>query len=47
VGRGEGRLLENGDGGPSPVATPVFDGATVEDVDSALLQWMEQNPIRR
>jgi DNA-directed RNA polymerase subunit beta len=35
---------ENGDGGPSPVATPVFDGATVEDVDSALLEWMDRNP---
>jgi DNA-directed RNA polymerase subunit beta len=39
-----GVFSENGNGGPSPVATPVFDGATVEDVDSALLQWMEQNP---
>ncbi len=39
-----GVFSENGDGGPSPVATPVFDGATVEDVDTALLTWMEQNP---
>ncbi len=25
------------------VATPVFDGATVEDVDHALVQWQEEN----
>src|SRR5205085_10247185 len=24
---------------PTPVATPVFDGATVEDVDEALAAW--------
>ena len=28
---------------PTPVATPVFDGATVEDVDEALVAWAEQN----
>ncbi len=28
---------------PTPVATPVFDGATVEDVDEALVDWAEQN----
>ena len=28
---------------PTPVATPVFDGATVEDVDRGLVMWMEQN----
>ena len=28
---------------PTPVATPVFDGATVEDVDDALVAWSEQN----
>jgi DNA-directed RNA polymerase subunit beta len=39
-----GVFSENGNGGPSPVATPVFDGATVEDVDDALLEWVEQNP---
>src|SRR5713226_2040914 len=39
-----GVFNENGNGGPSPVATPVFDGATVEDVDNALLDWMEKNP---
>src|SRR5205085_1152766 len=34
---------------PTPVATPVFDGATVEDVDDALAQWAESQdggPIR-
>src|SRR6266536_825254 len=28
---------------PTPVATPVFDGATVEDVDNALLDWAKAN----
>ena len=28
---------------PTPVATPVFDGATVEDVDDALVSWSEKN----
>jgi DNA-directed RNA polymerase subunit beta len=28
---------------PTPVATPVFDGATVEDVDDALALWSETN----
>jgi DNA-directed RNA polymerase subunit beta len=28
---------------PTPVSTPVFDGATVEDVDNALVTWTEQN----
>ena len=36
---------ENGKAdGPTPVASPVFDGATPEDVDDALLAWVEQNP---
>jgi len=39
-----GVFAENGDGGPSPVATPVFDGATVEDVDNALVEWSKLNP---
>ncbi|HZR90823.1 MAG TPA: DNA-directed RNA polymerase subunit beta [Gaiellaceae bacterium] len=30
--------------GPTPVATPVFDGATPEDVDNALIEWTKQNP---
>src|SRR4029079_8208174 len=29
---------------PTPIATPVFDGASVEDVDEALVAWTEQNP---
>ncbi len=29
---------------PTPVATPVFDGATPEDVDAALVEWTTQNP---
>jgi DNA-directed RNA polymerase subunit beta len=28
---------------PTPLATPVFDGATVEDVDHALLKWASDN----
>jgi DNA-directed RNA polymerase subunit beta len=31
------------DGGRVFVATPVFDGATVEDVDEALVKWQEQH----
>jgi DNA-directed RNA polymerase subunit beta len=34
----------NGDGAPTPIATPVFDGATEKDVDEALIMWTEQNP---
>src|SRR5207247_11065635 len=29
---------------PTPVASPVFDGASVEDVDNALIEWTKQNP---
>jgi DNA-directed RNA polymerase subunit beta len=29
---------------PTPIATPVFDGATVADVDKALVDWVSQNP---
>ncbi|HZC29288.1 MAG TPA: hypothetical protein VE269_06075, partial [Gaiellaceae bacterium] len=29
---------------PHPVATPVFDGATEEDVDEALVRWVNDNP---
>jgi DNA-directed RNA polymerase subunit beta len=28
---------------PTPVATPVFDGATVVDVDEALAKWADDN----
>jgi DNA-directed RNA polymerase subunit beta len=30
--------------GPTPIATPVFDGATEKDVDEALIKWTELNP---
>jgi DNA-directed RNA polymerase subunit beta len=33
-------------GGRVPIATSVFDGATVEDVDEALVQWQEENAER-
>jgi len=49
-----GVFAENGDGpgpnqrlnlpNPTPVATPVFDGATEEEVDEALMRWTEENP---
>ncbi len=32
-----------GNGGRVNVATPVFDGASVEDVDNALVQWQKEN----
>src|SRR6476660_1903864 len=35
-----------GNGGRVNVATPVFDGATVEDVDNALVQWQDENADR-
>jgi DNA-directed RNA polymerase subunit beta len=28
---------------PTPIATPVFDGATLVDVDKALVDWTKQN----
>jgi DNA-directed RNA polymerase subunit beta len=37
------RQILNG-GNPSPVATPVFDGATPGDVDQALIEWAQSNP---
>ena len=33
-------------GGRVFVATPVFDGATVEDVDEALVRWQEEHADR-
>jgi DNA-directed RNA polymerase subunit beta len=30
--------------GSTPVASPVFDGATPVDVDNALIEWTKQNP---
>ena len=35
-----------GNGGRVNVATPVFDGATVEDVDDALVKWQDENSDR-
>jgi DNA-directed RNA polymerase subunit beta len=35
-----------GNGGRVHVSTPVFDGATVEDVDEALVKWSEENAGR-
>src|SRR5438046_2501689 len=35
---------ESANGGPSPIATPVFDGASEKDVDEALVAWTKQNP---
>lgn len=35
----------NGNGHePTPIATPVFDGASEVDVDEALVEWTKQNP---
>ena len=35
----------NGNGHePTPIATPVFDGASEVDVDQALVEWTKQNP---
>src|SRR5215211_1600966 len=34
-------------GGKVNVATPVFDGATVEDVDEALVRWQEEHGTGR
>jgi DNA-directed RNA polymerase subunit beta len=40
-----GVFAEDGEqNGPTPVATPVFDGATPLDVDEALVEWTKQNP---
>jgi DNA-directed RNA polymerase subunit beta len=35
-----------GDSGKVYVATPVFDGATVEDVDEALVRWQDEHAGR-
>jgi DNA-directed RNA polymerase subunit beta len=40
-----GVFSEDGEqNGPTPVATAVFEGASPEDVDAALVQWTKQNP---
>jgi DNA-directed RNA polymerase subunit beta len=38
------RGSQNGELDPTPVASPVFDGAKEEDVDEALVRWAEANP---
>ncbi|NLE73695.1 MAG: DNA-directed RNA polymerase subunit beta [Actinobacteria bacterium] len=39
------RVVDDSPGrGPSPVATPVFDGATQDEVDRALLGWALAHP---
>jgi DNA-directed RNA polymerase subunit beta len=40
-----GVFVEDGDydGTPTPVATPVFDGATEQEVDEAIIRWTELN----
>src|ERR671933_612592 len=35
-----------GDGGKVYVSTPVFDGASVQDVDTALVKWQEEHKGR-
>src|SRR3954453_22552178 len=37
------RTKDANDNGKVYVATPVFDGATLEDVDHALVQWQKQH----
>jgi DNA-directed RNA polymerase subunit beta len=40
-----GVFSEDGEqNGPTPVATAVFEGASPEDVDAALVKWTKQNP---
>ncbi|MDQ3894338.1 MAG: DNA-directed RNA polymerase subunit beta [Actinomycetota bacterium] len=39
-----GVFNDDGHDGPSPVSSPVFDGATPEQVDVALVDWVRQNP---
>jgi len=40
-----GVFSEDGEpNGPTPVATPVFDGASEAEVDEALVEWTRQNP---
>jgi DNA-directed RNA polymerase subunit beta len=41
----ENGATANGNGHePTPIATPVFDGASEVDVDQALVEWTKQNP---
>jgi DNA-directed RNA polymerase subunit beta len=41
--RADGFSSRNGGAGKVYVATPVFDGATVADVDTALVRWQEEH----
>jgi DNA-directed RNA polymerase subunit beta len=40
----KGVFAQNGETSWTPVATPVFDGASEQDVDEALIAWTRQNP---
>jgi DNA-directed RNA polymerase subunit beta len=43
----QSRSVRNGDGAAKVyVSTPVFDGASVEDVDEALVRWQEEHKGR-
>ena len=42
----QARKEAEGDSGRVYVATPVFDGATVEDVDEALVRWQDEHEGR-
>jgi DNA-directed RNA polymerase subunit beta len=42
----DGHKVATADGGRVYVATPVFDGATVADVDNALVRWQEEHQGR-
>jgi DNA-directed RNA polymerase subunit beta len=42
----QARKESEGNGGRVYVATPVFDGATVEDVDEALVRWQDEHKGR-
>jgi len=44
VNGGTNGIGASGEFNPTPVATPVFDGASEKDVDEALIKWTEMNP---
>jgi len=46
VGNGNGHGNVAGSSGRVYVSTPVFDGATVEDVDQALVSWQDEHTGR-
>jgi DNA-directed RNA polymerase subunit beta len=45
-GSSRARMTKNGRDGKVYVATPVFDGATVSDVDTALVHWQDEHEGR-